>query len=117
MLRDCRAPSRAPSPRLKSMLQQMNKEHHQPIPDLATVAARHAFEFLGDVLQVEALRLAAPGASRLIIEPGDEVFLITGGVSRQCHACHRAQSGSEPQLPFYQVSGLAFFEYRRVPGQ
>jgi hypothetical protein len=63
----------------------MGQQHGQAVADFAAVAARHPFELLGDVFEVEGVDLAAPRVLRLVLEPGDEIFLVGRDVARRCH--------------------------------
>jgi hypothetical protein len=72
---------------LGDVLQQMDEQHDQPGSDFAAVAARHAFEFLGDVFEIKAFDLAAPRPPRLVLEPGDKIVFIGRRISRPRH-CH-----------------------------
>jgi hypothetical protein len=56
----------------------MNEEHGQAVSNFAAVAARHAFELLGDVFEIEGIDLAVPRPLCLILEPGDEIFFVWG---------------------------------------
>src|SRR5277367_4689936 len=87
LLANCREPAGGASSWLGCVFQQMDKQHGQPGSDFAAVAAGHAFEFLGDVFEVEAFDLAAPCPPHLVLEPGDEVVFIVRRISRPGH-CH-----------------------------
>src|SRR5260370_6532459 len=85
----------------------MDQEQREAISNLATVAARHAFELLGDVLEIEALDFAAACAPRLVLEPGDEVLFIGRSVSRFGHAI--SYSGAAAALVFLAAAARAGF--------
>src|SRR6266571_4030914 len=85
----------------------MDQEHDEAISDLATVAARHPFELLGDVLEIETISLAAPCAPRLVLEPGDEVLFIGRSVSRFGHVA--SDSGAAAALVFLATAARAGF--------
>jgi hypothetical protein len=70
---------------LEPVFQQMYQKNSQAVSDFAAVAARHAFELLGDVLEVEGVDFAAARVLRLVFEPGDEIVLISGCVEGPRH--------------------------------
>src|SRR5712671_8032681 len=63
----------------------MRQKNDETAADFPPVAARHAFEFLGDIFEIEAFCLAAPRALCLILQPGDKIVFIGGRVPGSCH--------------------------------
>src|SRR5271169_186430 len=72
----------------------MDEQDGEAISDLATVAARHALELLGDVLEIEAFGVARACAPGLVLEPGDEVLFIARSVARVGHFILAPGSGA-----------------------
>src|SRR5258707_2384254 len=93
----------------------MRQKNDETAADFPPVAARHAFEFLGDIFEIEAFCLAAPRALCLILQPGDKIVFIGGRVPG---SCHRHSSSSQASRSNALISlGARSPSIRRSPAR
>src|SRR5882762_7864122 len=99
----------------------MRQQNDETAADFPPVAARHAFEFLGDIFEIEAFCLAAPRALCLILQPGDKIVFIGGRVpgsfhrhSSSCKTCLREPSVWSPRLAGLSVRLIRVGESLRI---
>src|SRR5262249_31990533 len=93
----------------------MRQQNDETAADFSPVAARHAFEFLGDIFEIEAFCLAAPRALCLIFQPGDKIVFIGGRVPGSCHR-HSSSCKTSLREPLLWSPRLAY-GFRSAPQQ
>src|SRR5581483_7989504 len=94
---DGHAPAILPLLRLKFPLEKMLKEHLQPTAYLALFRPPHAFNLLGDILPVDAVRPRFTQPRRLVLRPSVEIGLV--GRGRPVAGFRVAHAGKSRTLP------------------